>query len=302
MNSFRNAVIGPALGVALTVVMGLAVPAMLPSRALAAEQNAAAERVTAGQSAVDLRYKIYVGGFHVADIKIDLDLAPENYDIAAKVQTSGMVGRMFPWWMQAYSRGQIVGAGVMPVTAGQRNSWKGRERFIDMKFTDGVARIDRIAPKPESDDRDKVPEAMRTGVVDLASAIVSIIRKMDGDDTCSAQVAVFDGRRRYDLIARPDGVEKLRPNGYTPYVGDTVNCELRIRKQVGFKKNDDSGWNDGDRRARVWMGKAFADVPPVPVRLTLNTPLGGLVAHLSAATHDSGGKKVKLGQNAAAGD
>jgi hypothetical protein len=75
-----------------------------------------------------------------------------------------------------------------------------------------------------------------------------------------------------------------------------VNCELRIRKKVGFKNNDDSGWNDGDRSARVWMGKAFADVPPVPVRLTLDTPFGDLVAHLSAASHTSDGEKVKLGQ------
>jgi len=286
MKILRNArTRGLPLLLAATFVASFTLPALVPTRAAAVEK-----------SAVDLRYKIYVGGFHIADIKLDLDLAPENYDIAAKVQTSGMVGRMFPWWMQAYSKGQIVGAGVMPVTAGQRNSWKGRERYIDMRFKDGVARIERIAPKPETDDRDKVPVAMRTGVVDLASAIVSIIRKMDNNDNCSAQVAVFDGRRRYDLIARPDGVEKLRPSGYTPYVGDTVNCELWIRKRSGFKKTDKSGWNDEGRKARVWLGKAFADVPPVPIRLTLNTPLGGLVAHLSAASHNAGGKLEKLGR------
>lgn len=291
---FRTRTIMPAavLPVAVAVVLAFAGPALIPTPAAAVDK-------TSGLSDVDLSYKIYVGGFHVADIQLDLDLAPENYDIAAKVKTSGMVGRMFPWWMQAYSRGEIVGAGVMPVTAGQRNSWKGRERFLDMTFTDGVARIARIAPKPESDDRDNVPVAMRTGVVDLASAIVSIIRKMDGDDTCSAKVAVFDGRRRYDLIARPDGAEKLRPSGYTPFVGDTVNCMMSIHKKVGFKKTDKSGWNDEGRQARVWMGKAFSDVPPVPIRITLNTPLGGLVAHLSAASHTSGGKIVKLGQNAA---
>lgn len=286
MKILRNArTRGLPLVLAATFVASFALPALVPTRAAAVEK-----------SAVDLRYKIYVGGFHIADIKLDLDLAPENYDIAAKVQTSGMVGRMFPWWMQAYSKGQIVGAGVMPVTAGQRNSWKGRERYIDMRFKDGVARIERIAPKPDSDDREAVPEAMRTGVVDLASAIVSIIRKMDNNDNCAAQVAVFDGRRRYDLIARPDGVEKLRPSGYTPYVGDTVNCELWIRKRSGFKKTDKSGWNDEGRKARVWLGKAFADVPPVPIRLTLNTPLGGLVAHLSAASHNAGGKLEKLGR------
>lgn len=295
MKSARNTIGLPVL----MFTLALAVPVFVTGQAKAFEKIWAAQRFVgqehAEQSAVDLNYKIYIGGFHVADIKIDLNLAPENYDIVAKVKTSGMVGRMFPWWMQAYSRGQIVGARVMPVTAGQRNSWGGRERFVDMRFNNGVAHIDGIEPKPAGDDRDKVPEAMRTGVVDLASAIVSIVRRMDGERTCSTTVAVFDGRRRYDLIVRLEGTKKFKPSGYTPYVGDTVRCELWIRKKVGFKKNDDSGWNDGDRKARVWMGKAFADVPPVPVRLSLNTPLGSLEAHLSAASHASGDKKVKLG-------
>ena len=250
----------------------------------------------AGAGDVDLSYKVYVGGFQVGALKIDLDLAARNYDIAAKVSTTGLVGRMFPWWMEAYSRGAIVSAGVMPVSAGQRNNWRGRDRFIDLKFSDGIARIDRIAPKPESDDRDRVPETMRTGVVDLASAIVSIIRRMDGNKPCRAEIPVFDGRRRYDLVTRPDGGEKLRPNGYTPFVGETVNCLVSIRKKAGFKKNDESGWNDKDRSARVWMGKAFAGVPPVPVRLTLDTPFGALIAHLSAAEYQSGGDRIKLGQ------
>jgi len=267
--------------------------ALVPTLALASVLPAPA---TAETGDVGLSYEIYVGGFQVGALRIDMDLAAKNYDIAAKVSTTGLVGRMFPWWMKAYSKGAIVGAGVMPVSAGQRNNWRGRERFIDMKFSDGIARIDRIAPKPESDDRDRVPEAMRTGVVDLASAIVTIIRKMDGNQPCQADVPVFDGRRRYDLIARPDGAEKLRPSGYTPFVGDTVNCLVSIRKRAGFKKNDDSGWNEKDRSARVWMGKAFGAVPPIPVRLTLDTPMGALIAHLSAAEYDSGVRKVKLGQ------
>lgn len=266
---------------------------ILPVLAVSAMMTAPA---ATAKGDVGLTYSIYIGGFQVGALKIDMDLAAEKYDIAAKVSTTGLMGRMFPWWMKAYSKGAIIGAGVMPVSAGQRNNWRGRERFIDMKFSDGIARIDKIAPKPETDDRDKVPEAMRTGVVDLASAIVSIIRKMDGNLQCQAEIPVFDGRRRYDLIARPDRAEKLRPSGYSPFVGDTVNCLVSIRKKAGFKKNDESGWNDEDRSARVWMGKAFGDVPPVPVRLTLNTPMGALIAHLSAAEYESGGRKVKLGK------
>ena len=243
---------------------------------------------------IDLLYKIYVGGFHVIDLDVDIGLNSREYKFDAKVKSVGMIGRMFPWWMKAYSRGEISKAAVTPVSAGQHNNWRGKDRFIDLKFADGIARIDRIAPRPETDDRDRVPVEMRTGVMDLTSAIIALIRNMDAGRPCQAQMPVFDGRRRYDLIAVPDGSDRLRPSGYTPYTGKTVNCRLSIDKKAGFKKNDDSGWNDGDRSARVWMGKAFGDVPPVPVRLTINTPLGSVIAHLNAASVESGGRRIRL--------
>ena len=264
---------------------------MLAGLASAAVPGAPASAATRG---VDLFYKIYIGGFHVIDLDVDIGLAPTEYDVAARVKSVGMVGRMFPWWMKAYSRGEISDSTVRPVSAGQQNNWRGKDRFIDLKFSDGVAEIDRIVPRPETDDRDRVPLEMRKGAVDLTSAIIALIRGMEAGRPCEAQVPVFDGRRRYDLVVTPDGGEKLRRSGYTPFVGDTVNCRLSIDKKAGFKKNDDSGWNDRDRSARVWMGKAFGDVPPVPVRLTLNTPLGSLVAHLNAASLEADGRKVEL--------
>ena len=260
----------------------------LPALALLSQPAGAASRD------VDLHYKIYVGGFHVVDLNVDIGLNARAYKFDAKVEAVGMVGRMFPWWMKAYSRGEISDAVVTPVSAGQQNSWRGKERFIDLTFVDGVARIDRIVPKPESDDRDRVPVAMRTGVTDLTGAIVALIRNMDAGRPCEAQLPVFDGRRRYDLIAVPDGNDKLRPSGYTPYAGETVNCVLSIDMKAGFKKTDDSGWNDRGRSARVWMAKAFGDVPPLPIRLTVNTPLGSVIAHLNAASVESGGRKIKL--------
>ena len=243
---------------------------------------------------INLAYKIYVGGFHVIDLRAEIGLAPEKYDFAVKVKTSGMIGSLFPWWMKAYSRGDIGKEQVKPVAAGQQNNWRGKGRFIDLKFKDGVAIIDRILPKPETDNRDRVSKEMRTGVVDLTSAIISVIRRMDGTGDCEAHYPVFDGRRRYDLVIEAAGSEWLKPSGYTPFVGDTVNCKLSIDKKAGFKRKDESGWNNGRRTAKVWMGKAFDGVPPVPIRLTLKTPLGDLIAHLSAASIEKDGLKKHL--------
>lgn len=246
---------------------------------------------------VDLVYKVYIGGFHVVDLQLDIGFAPEKYDVKARINSSGTIGRMFPWTMDANSRGRFSDAGVVvPASARQKNTWRGKERFIDLSFADGIARVDRMKPVPETDDRDKVPEALRTGAVDLTSAIMALITQMDESAECRNSVPVFDGRRRYDLRVEPDGSDQLKPNRYSPFRGATTNCVVWIDKKAGFKRKDSSGWSDQQRRAKVWMGKAFASAPPVPIRLTFDTPYGGLIAHLNQATLTNGVGKQSLSQ------
>ena len=248
----------------------------------------------AAERDIKLFYKVYVGGFNVVDLTVDISLLPEAYKFAVKAESVGMIGRMFPWWMKAYSNGAISTNGVRPIVAGQRNNWGGKDRFIDLTFTDGIAAIDRVLPEPETDDRDRVPVEMRNGVTDLTSAVLGIIREMEAGKSCEANMPVFDGRRRYDLISTPGGRDTLKYSGYTPYVGEAVICRVSIRKKAGFKRQDKSGWNDRDRSARVWMAHPFDDAPPVPVRLTIDTPLGEVIVHLNAASANIKGRKLKL--------
>tara|TARA_B100000700_G_scaffold292705_1_gene352979 strand:- start:2293 stop:3129 length:837 start_codon:yes stop_codon:yes gene_type:complete len=243
---------------------------------------------------VKLFYKIYFGGFNVVDLTVDISLKSSAYKFTAKAESVGLIGRMFPWWMKAYSNGELSESKISPIVAGQRNNWRGQDRVVDLKFADGIATIDRILPEPESDGRDRVPIEMRSGVTDLTGAILGIIREMDNGKSCEAKMPVFDGRRSYDLVAKPDGRDNLQYSGYTPYVGETVTCRVTITKKAGFKKEDKSGWNDRERTARVWMAKTFAHVPPVPVRLTTDTPLGSVIAHLNAASVNSNGHKMRL--------
>ena len=250
--------------------------------------------VGAASRDINLMYKVYVGGFHIADLDVDINLGIDAYKFNVRVQTIGMIGRMFPWWMKAYSRGQISDEGVIPIVAGQHNNWRGKDRYIDIKFHNRVASVDRIVPEPEIDDRDRVPIKLRTGVMDLTSAVIALIRDMDAGKPCRTEIAIFDGRRRYDLIAVPDGTAQLRSSGYSPYGGETVNCRLSVEKKAGFKKNDDTGWNDRERSARIWMAKAFTISPPVPVRLTMNSPIGSIIAHLTDGSVEFRGRKISL--------
>lgn len=282
---------GTIRGTIRTAAVAAAVVAI---SAVGAVPGARAEDARATGTAMDLYYKVFIGGFHVVDLKVDIGLDPGSYRIRTDINTSGMIGRMFPWSMEAYSHGQLDDGKVAPVAARQGNTWRGKERYIDLTFTDGVARVERIKPKADEDDRKKVPAALRTGAVDLASAIMTIIEKLDTKGQCTAQVAVFDGRRRYDLMAAPAGTDHLFASGYSPFAGPTTNCDVWIVRKAGFKDNGRSEWSAGERKAHVWMGRAFDKAPLVPARLTFQTPYGALIAYLNRATMARGTQKQAL--------
>lgn len=280
-----------------------------PARALLAALvvwGAASAPATAsgGQdAALELYYKVYIGGFHALDLDVDIDLDPARYDVNAHFRTTGTVGSLLPWWMKAYSRGALVDGRVTPAEAGQKNTWRGRERYLDMTFRNGLAEISKIKPPPARDERDRVPPRMRRGVLDLASAILRAIRTIEDRGACAARIPVFDGRRRYDFVLEPEGRDTLRASRYSPFSGEALTCIASIDRKAGFKDFEDHDVyaEDGgrrhryDRRARVWMGAAFENLPPVPVRVSIDTRFGALYAHLNRATATRAGQRMRLG-------
>ena len=49
-----------------------------------------------------------------------------------------------------------------------------------------------------------------------------------------------------------------------------------------------------ERSARIWMAKAFTNLPPVPVRLTMNSPIGSIIAHLNDGSVEFRDRKISL--------
>ncbi len=133
-------------------------------------------------------------------------------------------------------------------------------------------------PPSDEDDRDVVPEAARLGTVDPVSAIYGLV--LDSEDGCSGRRAVFDGRRRYDIVAQDRGEGTVPPSSYAVYDGPARLCRLTIEKVEGF-------WTKYDMKRRypdtvdVWLAKVARDLPALPVRLEAETLIGALRVHLT---------------------
>jgi len=228
-----------------------------------------------------LDYKVYFGGFPALALEIEIGRTSEEYDISIGLRTLGVIDRLFPWTMRAYSRGRWAGAEVRPEAAGQTSAWRGRRRLVDVRYQDGRPIVARVVPPPDRDGRASVAAADVAGTVDLASAILSLSLAAEAGRGCARLVPVFDGRRRYDLVVEHVGFEPIRRFGQAGPARRALKCRVSMVRRSGFERDPDHGAKDGGRRtALLWLARAGEGLPPVPVRIELETRWGLVIAHL----------------------
>jgi hypothetical protein len=206
------------------------------------------------------------------------------------------------WWfsmsMSAFSEGRLAEGTFVPVRAGADSQWNGKRRQIRLSYTAGGAPIAVIEPPAEKDDREEVPPDLRVDARDLAGAVLAGLSRltgnMDKNGGCAVREAVFDGRRRYNLVLAHLGQEFIKRNDYSPFSGPTLRCGVKIEKIAGFRRKPlGMKWRKSDE-ATLWVGQVFAKFPPVPVRIGMDTYFGGLRAYLVRATLKEGGKTRHL--------
>lgn len=240
-----------------------------------------------------LEYGLFVGGLQALDFSTRVELQATGYDIRFQARTDGFIGRLFPFVIEARSEGARADGRLRPARYATANRWgENGKRWVSMRYAGGVeagggayggaddGAPPEVAAQPPSseDDREVVPEAARRGTVDPVSAVYGLV--LDSEDGCSGRRAVFDGRRRYEIVAEDRGRGTVPPSSYAVYEGPARLCRLTIEKVEGF-------WTKYDMKRRypdtvdVWLAKVARDLPALPVRLEAETLIGALRAHLT---------------------
>jgi hypothetical protein len=194
---------------------------------------------------------------------------------------------MFPWSMDAFSRGRFADQQVRPAAAGQRSLWSGRERMTELIYRpDGSVAVTAVPPRDES--APHVPQEQMIGTVDLVSAILSVLKQVGTGEPCAASVPVYDGRRRYDLTTRPAGSAVLRPSPYLKFSGEAIACNVFLRPPEGTARRATLIDLTDENAMTVWVARLQPDLPPVPVKLDMDTGLGAVRAYLDSARRGAG--------------
>lgn len=231
-------------------------------------------------SRVTLDYHVYFGGMNVMQLGVDVGVAPDAYDVTARIQTVGVAGFMVPWKSVVASEGSIDDGRVEPrlhrVNAESRNG--ARSTAIDFDDNGEVTTV-ALVPPPGKGPNDQVPPELRRGAIDPPSALFAVTRLMSQDGQCQGRMRVFDGRRRYDVVLTDRGHEMLPPNDYSAYAGRALRCDFHFEPIV----SEYVAQPDHKRRfrsGRAWFAELFPGRPVVPVRLEIDGDYAQTLVHL----------------------
>jgi hypothetical protein len=245
-----------------------------------------------------LGYEAYAGGLHVLSIAASIDDAGGRYRVATHLRTRGLADFFIGMQVDSEATGDIRDGMPTPSRYRNQSRFGSRERSLAVETRpDGGFLVEATPAREEGERRTPVPAASLPGAVDPLTAIFRAVRTVAATGACRQRVAVFDGRRRYDLVLDDAGDRRLAASRYSVFAGPARLCRLRQDRIGGFIV--DAGDKDIGRESLVWVGTPLAGTMPVPVRLEIETSWGWLTIHLVEAASDSG--SVGLSRDSGAG-
>jgi hypothetical protein len=261
------------------LIVGLLMAVTLAARPAAAEDSAVAT-----PNRVQLDYVVYFGGFRVVQLAIDLGMGSAAYDVTARATTVGMADWLARWTSVSRTEGAVAGLRLVPEQHRVQGELRGKHRSVSMMFTNGnVTAIDVMPAARDDYGRDEVPPEKRVGSLDPASALLTAVRWIAERGSCAERVPVFDGRRRYDVVAVDRGVEMLAANDYNSFSGPAFRCDFTIEPIAGY----DQRWADEEmrkrrfRKGRAWAAELLPGQPVIPVRIELDGEMASALIHLT---------------------
>jgi hypothetical protein len=233
-----------------------------------------------------LAYTVYFGGVRIVQLGIDAAMATSTYDVTAQMETIGMAKWAVPWTSVARTKGEITGLRLQPTQHRQSGELRGKRRTVAIDFKDGRVTSLQVVPTAREDygGRQEVRPDQMTGSIDPASALLAAARAIELGRGCVDRLPVFDGRRRYDVVAKEAGTEILPRNDYNLYSGPAHRCDFVFEPIAGYetRRGDEDMDKRRVRKGAAWFAAISPSQPIVPVLVQFESEVATTLIHLNS--------------------
>ena len=227
---------------------------------------------------LSLRYVVYARGFPVLSLDFRVDESAVAYEVTGTVRAQGVLGAVSDFTLDTMSRGTVTAEKLQPSMHDNASHARRKERRAHLDFHRDGSVMAALTPADDPDHR--LPTAAQVvGSVDPLTAILTIGHVVAQSGSCRAKVAVYDGRRRYDLVLTDDRAERPRRPDHEKSA-QLRRCALDLVKLAGFT-------SDRDRPPRIEHGKVWImpplrpGLPPLPARIEFHSDWGPITVEVA---------------------
>src|SRR5690348_5451615 len=224
---------------------------------------------------LSLRYDVYARGLPFLGLDFRLHESAVAYEVSGTVRAQGVLGAVSDFTLHTESRGTITAEKLRPSMHDNASRARRKERRAHLEFRRDGSVIAALTPADDPDHRLPTAEQV-VGSVDPLTAILTIGDVVARSGSCQAKVAVYDGRRRYDLVLSDDGPARAE-HGQS---AELRRCALDLVKLAGFT-------SDRNRPPRIEHGKVWimpplrAGMPPLPARIEFHSDWGPITVQVA---------------------
>lgn len=242
-----------------------------------------------------LHYDVYAGGFKALNASVSMDLDKHAYDMKLQAETDGFIGKLFPWNASYNTSGHAERGKLIPSIYTERSAWRGNEKVTEMDYGPNgkVLKSTTQEGNKTTVDRD-INQKLSANSLDLLSGTLAMLQSAKNTNKCAGKFPVFDGKRRFNIVLKDDGMEVLPPSRYSKFSGKALRCTLTVEPVAGFGPKDQKrGWMAVQNHTEahhmlptIWLARIPGSGQMVPVRMQIASEYGSVVAHLSGGKVD----------------
>lgn len=258
----------------------------------------------AAEGSQSLAYEVWLGGLRALEADGRIVRQAETYRVTLKARTKGMVGWFYPYELELEAVGARQSAEHRPQQFSSKSRSSDETKTLAIRYAADGTLETRREPASANPDPKALPAEMVRATLDPVSAMLTVMAKAsqgaaesasggasqdasrnEADGGCQGLTRVFDGKRRYNLWARPAGQTTLKASRYNVYSGPVTLCRLTVQPLAGFKKKKRLAGRI-PREITLWLAPIGDGGMPLPVRLEGESSFGGLVVHLVGTEHE----------------
>jgi hypothetical protein len=249
---------------------------------------AASAQALAGGSAhaqkLEARYVISMTGIRVGQSAWTVRIEADRYSASATGGSVDLMSVLVRGEGSARVSGSIKDGRLVPVEFSAKLVEEGEKSDLKMTLDDGVVTAVETDAPPPGPDRVPLTQSHVTGVTDPLTALLIPDQPDSGSApnkaSCNRTLAIFDGRRRYDLVLSFKRIEEVRE---VKLPGPVLVCNVILHPIAGHRANSMIVKYVADRRD---MEISFAPIAGTnvlaPIRLVVPTLIGTMAVQAAA--------------------